>query len=189
MNQILEWLLGGDLRSDGLSAEVAAFVLDHPELIDELMDGLEEEKDLVRGRTADALEKIARSEPGLVEPYLARLIAVADRDSVAMVKMHIAMLLGHLTMFEDHTDLIQEALVGLLEDKGVFARSWAIASLSILGRQFPERREGIVNSIARLGNDESIAIRTRVRKALKVLTDDRSDFPKGWIKSEHLLSK
>ncbi|NIS79337.1 MAG: hypothetical protein GTO14_03745 [Anaerolineales bacterium] len=77
--------------------------------------------------------------------------------------------------------------MAMLDGEGVFARSWVIASVCIMGRKYPQERARIVDSIARLQNDPSIAIRTRVRNALMVLTTDESaPFPKGWIKSQHL---
>ncbi len=186
MNQILEWLLGGDLRSDGLSTEVANFVLANPQLLHELLDGLDEVQDLVRGRTADALEKIARRSPELVVPSLPKLLTVANDDPLPMVRMHIAMLLGHLAMYSEHAIAITEVLLDMLDDRSVYARSWAIASLCIMGRKYPQERTRIVEGIARLQEDSSIAIRTRVRNALMVLTDENAVFPKGWIKSQHL---
>jgi len=186
MNQILEWLLGGDLRSDGLSTEVADFVLANPQLMGELLDGLDESQDLVRGRTADALEKIGREKPELVVPSLPKLISVGKDDPLPMVKMHIAMLLGHLAMYAEHSVTIVHSLRGMLDDRSVFAKSWAIASLCILGRKYPQERDRIVKRIAQLQGDKSVAIRTRVRNALMVLTDETAPFPKGWIKSQHL---
>jgi hypothetical protein len=186
VNQILEWLLGGDLRSDGLSTEVAEFVLANPELVDELVEGLDESQDLIRGRTADALEKIARVNPELIAPFLPGLLAAARDDSVPMVKMHVAMLLGHLAKIPDHVDTITKTLLHMLDDASVFAKSWAIASLCIIGRMYAGEREHIVANIANLQRDSSVAIQTRVRKALMILTDENAAFPKGWIKSEHL---
>lgn len=52
MNQLLEWLSGGDLRSDGMANEAADFVLAHPELLGELLAGLDQPEDLIRGRPA-----------------------------------------------------------------------------------------------------------------------------------------
>ena len=60
MNQLLEWLSGGDLRSDGIPSEVADLVLEQLHLIPDLLEGLEKSEDVIRGRTADALEKVAR---------------------------------------------------------------------------------------------------------------------------------
>jgi len=42
----------------------------------------------------------------------------------------------------------------------------------------------VTRSIASLQNDCSVAIRTRVRYALVLLTDTAKPFPKDWIKSD-----
>lgn len=40
--------------------------------------------------------------------------------------------------------------------------------------------------IQAMRNDKSIAIRTRVRKAMVVLTNEKAPFPRGWVKAEGL---
>jgi hypothetical protein len=70
VNQMLTWLSGGDLRSDGMANEAAQFVLENPQIIDDLMVGLNEPDDVIRGRTADALEKVARERPDLLIDHL-----------------------------------------------------------------------------------------------------------------------
>lgn len=186
MNQILQWLAGDDLRSDGMADEAADFVLQHPELIEDLVEGLDAADDVMRGRTADALEKVARARPDLVLPILPILVELARTDRVAMVKMHLAMILGHLALYPQALDEIAPALYELLEDESVFSASWAITSLCIVARQDPNTREEILLRVTRLEGHSSTALRTRVRKALKVLTSDDAPFPKGWIKSQHL---
>jgi hypothetical protein len=184
MNQILEWLTGGDLRSDGLSDEAAAFILQNPDLFEDLFDGLSEVDDVVRGRAADALEKVGRSRPELFDGRQRDLIEVLEVDPVPMVKMHIAMLLGHLAMVEEDVEMITAALLRLLSDKSVFAVSWAIVSLCIIGRMHEEERPAIIDGIARLEGHSSPAVRARVRKGLRVLTGNEIPFPKGWVKSQ-----
>jgi hypothetical protein len=186
VNQILEWLSGGDLRSDGMSDEAVAFVLEHPEVVSDLAMGLDATDDVIRGRTADALEKVARSRPDLIVGYLPKLIHLAETDPVAMVTMHVAMVLGHLALYEEYTDQITSTLLGMLDGGGVFAQSWAIVSLCIIGRQYPVQRGRIVQRIAQLEGHDSAAIRSKVGKALGLLADQNSPFPKGWIKSEDL---
>ncbi len=186
MNQILGWLSGGDLRSDGMSDEAAEFILEKPQLLDELFDGLHSPNDVIRGRTADALEKVAREKPELFVARLSELIQVATNDHVAMVKMHIAMLLGHLVVCDEKIEEIVSALLRLLDDESAFTRSWSIVSLCIIGKKYPLKSKNIFESIARHQIDSSIAIRTRVRKAIVLLGNEDANFPKGWIKSTHL---
>jgi HEAT repeat protein len=186
MSQILNWLAGGDLRSDGSSNQVADFVLANLHLLDELMVGLRVEDDLIRGRTADALEKIARHHPNQFLPYLIELIQSAKSDPVPMVRFHLVMILGHLSMFDDRVNDITEALLELIQDESVFTRSWAIVSLCIVVRQHPERGEEILGAVAKFRNDPSAAIRAKVRYAMPLLANSDQPFPKGWIKSDHL---
>ncbi|HEY42975.1 MAG TPA: hypothetical protein G4O11_03225 [Anaerolineae bacterium] len=186
MNQILEWLSGGDLRSDGMSSEAAEFVLKNPLMFEELFEGLYVTDDVVRGRTADALEKIARTEPKLLNNCLAELIKIAKEDPVPMVKMHLAMIFGHLAIYEEKVSDLTSTLLHLLDDESVFTKSWAVVSLCILGRKYPEECKRIIERIEPLQRDRSIAMRTKARKAVDLLTNKKDSFPEGWIKSEHL---
>lgn len=184
MNEILVWLSGGDLRSDGLADEVSAAVLQNPALFDDLYAGLSESNDVIRGRTADALEKVSRQRPDLIATHILELVDLSSSDQVPMVKMHLAMIFGHLALYEELIDILQSALLDLLEAESVFAKSWAIVSLCIIGRIFPQKSDRIVNRISQLQADSSIAIRSRTGKALNILTNPNVPFPQGWIKSE-----
>ena len=186
MNPILDWLSGGDLRSDGMANEVAAVVLKNQELFGEVYAGLGEDDDVIRGRTADALEKISRSKPELLKDRLPQILQRAEEDPVPMVRIHLAMMLGHLAICEELIEDLTLALLSMLADSSVFAKSWAIVSLCIIARKYPKKRDQILRNISRFQQDGSIAIRTKVRYAIDVLTDEAKPFPKGWIKSEHL---
>jgi hypothetical protein len=186
MGQILEWLSGGDLRSDGMSNEAADFVLKNPEIFNELFEGLSVSDDVVRGRTADALEKISRKRPDMLVDRLPKLLQVAEEDHVPMVKMHLAMIFGHLVLYEERLRDLISILFILLEDESVFTRSWAIVSLCIMARKYPEESKQILERIEPIQSDQSIAMRTKARKAVDLLTNTRTPFPKGWIKSEQL---
>jgi HEAT repeat protein len=186
MNQILQWLTEGDRRGDGLSDQAAEFVLKNQGVLGDLIEGLNESDDVVRGRTADALEKIARLKPEWVRDQIPKLIEMAEVDSVVNVGMHIAMIFGHLANYEEDSEGMIAALLGMLREKKVFVRSWVISSLCIFARLYPHKREGIIERIAPLNSDPSIAIRTRVRYAMEILTNENVPFPKGWVKAEGL---
>ncbi len=185
-NQILTWLSGGDLRSDGMANEAARVVLDNPAIIDDLMAGLSESDDVIRARTADALEKVAREMPDLLKGYLQQLIDLAETEQVPAVKMHLAMIFGHLAVYEEMLEQLILVLYYQLEDESVFTRSWAIASLCIIGRKYPIENQRILNKLSQLQSDPSVAIRSRIAKAVVLLTNPEKEFPKGWIKSVHL---
>ena len=184
MNTILDWLSGGDLRSDGDADQAAEAVLKHPALIDDLVAGLESSDEINRGRTADALEKIARSRPDLTIGHLPLLLSLLKKDTVPMVRMHLAMMLGHFAEYSEYVDTIIPALLQALDETRVFTKNWAIVSLCIYTRKYPRYWEEIVKKIAELSTDPSKAIQTKVHYAMEVLSDDKILFPKGWVKSE-----
>jgi HEAT repeat protein len=186
MNQVLSWLSGGDLRSDGMANEVADFTLENPAAFEDLFAGLSEEDDVVRGRAADAIEKVARKRPDLPRDHLPEMTSMASREKVPMVKMHLAMTFGHLAVYPALVEQLAPALSSLLEDDSVFTRSWAIVSLCIIARKYPETCQIILEHLGPLQGDDSIAIRSRVKKAINLLTDPTAQFPKGWIKSDLL---
>ena len=178
------WLSSGDLRSDGLANEAAQFILQNPDFLGDLLAGLNDPDEAIRGHAADALEKVARARPDLVINHLMELVLIAESDGVAMVRWHIAMILGHLAGFEGVVDQTAPVLLRLLDDPSVFVKSWAIVSLCIFARKTPEWRQEILNGIASLQSDSSIAIRSKVRKAVNLLLDEAAPFPKGWVKSD-----
>ena len=47
----------------------------------------------------------------------------------------------------------------------------------------------IAEEVARLANSDSVAVRTRARKGLSLLSNERQPFPKGWVKSERLSGR
>jgi HEAT repeat protein len=186
VSQLLGWLSGGDLRSDGMANEVVKVVLENPGLFDELFAGLSEPDDVIRGRAADALEKVCRSRPDLFVDRLSELFQTVRREQVVMARFHIAMILGHLALHGDLVDDIAEVLLSLLEDESAFVRSWAIVGLCIVGRRSPAMAGEIVTRISSLERDASAAVRSRARRAITLLIDENAPFPKGWIKSQHL---
>jgi HEAT repeat protein len=186
MNQFEDWLAGGDLRSDGASNEVAQVIIHHPELLPDLIAGLDAADPVVRGRVADALEKVGRVLPDAVVQHIQRIVTALSEDEVPMVRWHLAMALGHLAMYGDQADLIETALLARLKDASVFVVSWAITSLCILAFLYPARLPGIASAIVPFEKSGSAALRTRARKAMAALTGPRLSLPPGWVKSEHL---
>jgi hypothetical protein len=183
MNELLQQLTGGDLRSDGYANEVADAVLAYPDLFEPLLEGLDSRDNVVRGRTAHALERISRTRPDLLSPHLPRLLEAAG-DALSMVRWHVAMMLANLAL-EVPPDVLQATLLSMLGDGSVFVRSWAISGLAILGVVHPELGNASILALEALQRDRSVAIRSRVRNALATLRDGEP-LPAGWVKS-HVL--
>jgi HEAT repeat protein len=185
MNIVLDLLREGDLRTDGLANDVVREVRANPGLLELLMEGLESADGAVRGHTADALEKVSRTHPLLLARHLPLLIEQALGDPVAMVRWHLAMILGTLGALGQSTEVIVSALCDLVSDRSAFVRSWALAGLAQIGCQIPAWKGEMVPFVGPLLNDRSIAVRTRAAKALAAL-EGRAPMPEGWVKCQLL---
>ena len=94
------------------------------------------ENPVIRGNTADAIQKIAREKPEIFPPRIHRLLKAAEEDPVEMVHRHLAMCLGHMALFKELVGLTLAALVELLHAEEAFSSSWAMASLCIIANQY-----------------------------------------------------
>jgi HEAT repeat protein len=189
MNELLEILSGANLQSDGRANEVADRVVGHPQLFNQLVEGMTEPDNVIRARTAHALERISRTHPKLVLGVLSQFMEMAVSDDVPMVKWHLAMIFGNLTLPEEKLSPVISTLFRMLEDKSVFVRSWSIVSLTILGRTYRSERKKIAGKIRLLQYDDSVAIRSKVTKALKVLENDGKPLPTGWVKARDSINQ
>ncbi|MGZ7117653.1 MAG: hypothetical protein ACXVHS_09455 [Methanobacterium sp.] len=181
MNELLELLKGEDLRSDGAADEVAEEVIQSPSLFDLLFEGLNESDDLVRGRTAHALEKVSRVHPQLFNGYVPALIEVVKNDSLPFVNWHLAMLFANLNLSPDEKKDVISTLFYLLQDGSVFVKSWSISTLTILAMENPDEKDIIIGEIKDLAKSESAAVRKRTSKSLNTL-EEGYPLPKGWSK-------
>jgi hypothetical protein len=118
--------------------------------------------------------------------FLPDLIRAATEDRVPMVRWHMAMAFGHLSVFADHVPELAETLFFLLHKGTVITQCWAIVSLCILARQYPELVERTITAITPLNRSTSAALRSKVRNALPLLANPRVPLPKGWVKSPRL---
>ncbi len=186
MNDLLAWLEGGDLRSDGASNQAAEAVLKNEGLMPDLAEGLSTPDEIVRGRSMDAIEKVARTRPDLVLPYLLIILVLLQTEKTLLARMHAAMLFGHLALYEEVIPQVLPVLLKMLDEGSVFTQSWAITSLCIIARKYPQHHAQIADRINRLRDAPGAALRTRVRYALEILSDSGKSFPKGWVKSTKL---
>jgi HEAT repeat protein len=186
MNQLLQWLTGGDLRSDGSANEVADLVCTNPPLLNDLLMGLHQADDVVRARTTHALERISRSKPEMLVGHLAKLEQIAHSDQVPTVRWHIAMLLGNMAALRKLASPVGSVLLEMLADPSVFVKSWVISSLCIVGRKYPTQREQIIQGLIPLQKNHSPAVRSRASKATQLLLNDNLPMPAGWVKSSRL---
>lgn len=184
MSNISKMLSGGDLRSDGMANEVVRLVRENPFLANELIEGMTAKDDVVRGRSADVLEKLTRDHPEYVQSELDLIIRLALNDPVPMVRWHAAMILTNLLTVVNNADEIYHGLIAILDDHSAIVKCWAISGLCFLGRKYPSKNKHILRRLSKLETDTSIAVRHRAATAMKVLLNNHLPMPGGWIKSK-----
>lgn len=169
MNKILQQLTGGGLRSDGKADDVAELIIKQPELLPDLIEGFESDSEIIRMRTAHAVEVISRENGDLLEEFKPRLIKSAKEDALPETKWHLAQVFGNINLSDKETRIVLPILYEYLKSGTILVRSWAVLGLgNIAGKSGQFRRE-ILQKIAELKNDKSPAVRIRVKQTLQKL--------------------
>jgi len=158
----------GDLRSDGFANEVVRIVANHLGLLPDLVDALTSDDPSVRGHAADAIEKVSRTHPGEVAPFLS-LTRSARSDDVPVIRWHMAMVPGHLSVIPLTSPKAGRTLLALLRDPGPFVRSWAIASLCIIAKRSARYAPSIARAVSGITSNASPAVAKRARTAVHAL--------------------
>ena len=169
MNDLLARLDAGDRRPDGATGDVAAEVLAAPALLHLLAEGMRHPDDRIRARTSHAMERIACADPELVRPLTTRFIELAGNDPVPVVRWRYAVILGSIPYAAGEMEADMTVLLGMLHERSVLVRRWAVVSLTEIARCNPDRKEAILSGIRPLAEDPSAIIRSRARRSLDLL--------------------
>jgi hypothetical protein len=120
-------LSGGNPRSLGNTVRVVDLVLRHPDRIDELCGCPFSDDEIVRMRAADALEKICRQRPELLQPYAPRLLNDVSRIQQPSVQWHLAQMLTEVMLTETQR---REAVSILRRNLSTFD-DWILTNITI----------------------------------------------------------
>jgi HEAT repeat protein len=163
---VLRALAGGDRRSTGRAGEIAAQALAEPSLIAVLVDALDHEDPVVRMRAADALEKATAAHPGLLAPYAARLLDVAERADQKEVRWHLAQLLPRLPLSELEVAQAARALRSYLADRSAIVRTFSLQALHDLSARHLALQAEVQSLLKTAAESGSAAERSRARRLL-----------------------
>jgi HEAT repeat protein len=170
MSDILDKLKGTDRRSIGKAEVIVREVLDDPDLFDELFKGMLHDDPVVRMRAADAVEKITRERPHLLQSHKKKLfddVAVIDQQEI---RWHVAQMFPRLTLTEPEQNHFVEILFGYLNNKSKIVVTNAMQALADLAENDDQLRLKVIEVIKNMIETGSAAVKSRGRKLLKKLS-------------------
>ncbi len=173
MENILDKLKGGDLRSTGRSDEVVADVLADPALFDALFRAILAADPLVRMRAADAVEKISANRPEYLRPYKRVLVEQVAGIEQQEVRWHVAQMLPRLEWSQEEQAAIIEILLGYLDDESKIVKTFTMQALADFAARDAKLRPQVVELLKELTQTGSPAMKSRGRKLLTRLKEQR----------------
>jgi hypothetical protein len=170
MSDVLASLKKGDLRTIGESDRVAEKVLRHPELLEELLSGLESEDTGVCMRASDAAEKVSAARSGIFSPHIEKLIKIAQVSTQQEVQWHLAQILPRLDLTDVQRDRTFHILVRFLNTtKSRIVETFSLQALADVAIAMPVYRKKVTRLIKSRMNNGSPAVIARGRKLLQLL--------------------
>ncbi|KGI86148.1 hypothetical protein JY98_07820 [Exiguobacterium mexicanum] len=165
---IRELLNGGDLRSIGNVDKVIEHVGNDPDQFNELMSGLTDVRPVVRMRSADAIEKLTRRHPELLQMHQTTLFQQLHTITQQEVRWHLAQLMPRLTWTEQETADIVRVLTDWIDTESsaiVIVNSLqAIFDLSDVHPQHRDELKALLETQLETG---SPAVKSRSKKLLR----------------------
>jgi len=170
---VLDKLRGGDLRSIGRSNEVAGDIEKNASLFETVFRGLYDSDPIVRMRSADVIEKVTQTRPGLLFSHKKEIISILQNETQQEVCWHIAQMVPRLKYSLEEEKEIVDGLNKYLSHKSKIVRVSALEALTDLAGNNRAIVKEVINTIRLHVKTGSPAIQSRGRKLLKRLN------PKG----------
>ena len=161
-------LSGGNPRSLGAVDLVIGLCRTEPKRVDELVSCVVDCPDeIVRMRASDALEKLCRAQPPLVQPHLSTILCAMSRIDQPSVQWHVAQMLAELVL-----DAAQrEGAVRILSDYIQSSGDWIVLNctldtLAVFARQEPALVEQLRGELHRFEDHRLKSVSSRARRLL-----------------------
>jgi hypothetical protein len=166
-NGILAELTGGDRRSIGRAGEAAGRVLKNPALFPDLFAGLLDSDPLIRMRAADAVEKVTRRRPDLLQPWKQSLLERVSQLAEKEMRWHVAQMLPRLNLTPRERSIALGILTGYLADASSIVKTFSMQALADFALRDEELMAQTAPLIERLTRTGTPAMKSRGRKLLQ----------------------
>lgn len=185
MHPLLKSLTGGDRRSIGESNRAASLVLEQPELIEVLVEGMESADPVLRTRSADAMEKVTAVRPELLVPYKKKLLRKFSKVEQQEVRWHVAPMLARLPLSKTEETAVLNILLSYTNDRSSIVKTMAMQALADIALRSLRFLPEVQRHIEELTATGTPAMKARGKKLLKQLLKarqgigERSSAPAG----------
>jgi hypothetical protein len=169
MHALLQSLSGGDRRSIGESNRAVLAVLDRPELIGILFQGVEGSDPVLRMRCADAIEKATTHRPELLAPFKKAILSRLSRIEQLDVRWHVVPMLSRLSLTETEEITVVNLLLDFTNDRSSIVKTMAMQALADIALRNRRLRSAIRQKIEALCVAGTPAMKARGTKLLKSL--------------------
>src|ERR1700723_1565111 len=169
MHAILKKLSGGDRRSIGIAADVLVRPAQSSGLLKVLIGALTSPDEVLRMRSADAVEKITMQRPELLQPFKKNLLSLAATTPPKEAPWHLAILIPRLELTSTERAVSVEILFDYLRDKSSIVKTFAMQSLADLASTDQRLKSQIRPLLEELTQIGTPAMRARGRKILRKL--------------------
>ncbi len=164
-------LTGGDRRMVCGVDEAVQRVLAQPDLLAQLIDGMQADDPLVRMRSADAVEKITAKHPDWLQPHKRFILNAVAKSDQQEVRWHVAQLISRFQLTAKERKKVYGVLIRYLGDNSSIVRVFSMQALADLAEQDPELKSDIVPRITQLTEIGTPAMRSRGKKLLQRLAE------------------
>jgi HEAT repeat protein len=166
-------LAGGTTRDLGCANEVASEALRNPKLVQQLIDALSDKRVVVPHRASNALKKIQRSKPELLNPFAKQLLRHALDIEHMHTRWNLTIILGELPLRGRDKALAIDLFFESLSSHSALQRAFALQALTNYAQDDPALRTRIQPILQQALTDTSAAIRARARKLEKQLGSEK----------------
>lgn len=172
MHPLLQSLSGGDRRSVGESNRAVLAVLENPELIGVLFQGIETSDPVLRMRCADAIEKVTTNRPELLVPFKKKVLNRISKVEQQEVRWHVAPMLARLPLTETEETTVVNLLLSYTNDRSSIVKTMSMQALADIAIRSHRLLPEIKQHIEELSVIGTPAMKARSKKLLKSLAKE-----------------
>ena len=170
VNQILKQLIGGDLRFIGKANDVVQQILEDPKLFPDVVEGMTSDDPIIRMRSADVIEKVAKQHPEYLQPFKTKLINEIALTNQKEVQWHVAQMFSYLSIDQSERKAITKILLNYIsQNTSTIVKTFSMQTLAIFAERDADMRPQIIQLIECLMETGRPAIVSRGKKVLSRL--------------------